>query len=158
MSDGISFHIEGVEDLLKEIRKLEGRAQKRFLFRGLRAIGKQMVKHAKQNAPVGELNDGFHEKGNLRRSIGMKNLTRLGSYSVAVLVGPRVRGGKYAKGYHGIMVEKGTKAHAIAKRRSKKAYKHKGAKSQEFLKKAYEEVELIAQQEFEKMLRKILYG
>lgn len=158
MSDGISFHIEGVEDLLKEIRKLEERAQKRFLLKGLRAIGKQMVKHAKQNAPVGELNDGFHEKGNLRRSIGMKNLTRLGVHNIAVLVGPRVRGGKYARGYHGIMVEKGTKAHAIAMRRSKKSYKHRGAKSQEFLQKAYEAIEPIAEQEFEKMLRKILYG
>lgn len=156
MSDGISLHLEA-EDLLREVRKMERRVQKRILLRVLRRVGRIMVIEAKKRAPVGELNDGFHEKGNLRRSIGMKSLTRLGLDNLAVLVGPRVRGGRNAKGYHGAMVEKGTKPHLI-KTKSQRFYKHKGSKAQNYLEMAFIITKTIAEQEYRKALEDILYG
>ena len=154
----MSFKVEGMDDLLKEVGKLEDRAQKRIILKGLTAIGKLLVKEAKQRAPVGELDDGFHAKGNLRRSIAIKKLTRLGIDDVAVLVGPRVKGGRNASGSHGNLIEKGTKAHSIAKKRSKKSYKHKGSRKQAFLKASYKAMESQANIEMIKILEKVLYG
>lgn len=158
MSDGLTFNISGHEDLLKEVRKMDDRAQKRIVLKTLRAIGRVMVKEAKTRVPVGDLSDGFHQRGNLRRSIGVKALTRLGDGNIAVLVGPRVGGGRLGSGYHGIMVEKGTKPHTVNMKKRGFKYTHKGSKAQKYLEVAFKAAEKQAEAELIKVMEKILYG
>ena len=85
-------------DLLKKLRKLPEKVQKKVLVGAVRAGAKPIIKEARRIVPK--------RTGNLAKSIGVNKRRSKGTI-VHFSVSPR-RGGKY-DGYYGHFVEFGTK-------------------------------------------------
>lgn len=161
MTDKFTLRLDGLDELLRELDKLEARFQKRNLMKALAHAGRLMRKAAREEAPVldRDKQDDVHTPGDLRRSIAVKKLTRLGLHSAAVVVGPRLGGrDRNSRGSHGHLVEKGTKAHAIKLKRKKGRWQHPGSEANPFMRRAFERTKSEAEKMVIKKLEEMLYG
>ncbi len=105
---GITIEIKpgDLEALERKLRSLEVRSQRKVLRKGTRAASTPIQKAIRNAAPVGPT-------GNLKRSIGRKFKFYRGSLTDIAVIGPQIKRKEGALGYHGHLVEFGTKERTI---------------------------------------------
>ncbi len=111
----MSFKIEGLEGVSREIKSLSSdKMKRREILKVLRRQAKPLLQAMRQNAPISEnviiFGDDVFYPGNLRKAIAIK--TSPSKNYPNVLVGPRYGGGatKY-DGFYAWWIEYGTGTH-----------------------------------------------
>ena len=120
----VTIRLDGIPELIKELKGLDDKFKKRSLKRILRAAGKPLIERMKLEAPVGKRNQTGkykHTKGNLQRSIGMKITRNLVGY-----IGPNRKKGVDAFYQH--IVIGGQQSHPITYKGRRVTFKSKTGK------------------------------
>ena len=130
----MSFKIEGLEGVSREIKSLSSdKMKRREILKVLRRQAKPLVETMRRNAPVADrdivVRGKVYSPNNLRKSIAIK--TSPSKKYPNVLVGPRYgRGGKKYDGFYAWWIEYGTGTHESnptgAKNFVKKTWQQKG--------------------------------
>ena len=102
----MSIKVEGMQELLRKLKQLDTRSGRKVLRKGTNAAAKPLVRAVKSAAPVGPTK-------NLRRSIGKKSKFYRTSTTDVAIIGPRIGTSKDYRGYHGHLVEEGTKERTV---------------------------------------------
>jgi len=92
------IEIKGIDELLKNLRKLPERVQNRVVVGAIRASAKPLISEARARVPV--------NTGNLKKSIGVTKRRSKNKNIIHFSVSPR-KGGKY-NGFYGHFLEFGT--------------------------------------------------
>ena len=96
----VDMQIEGLEELAKNVNKLNTSFQRTTIRTALRAGARAVLKRAKTNVPV--------QSRNLKRSLGSRVKVLPRGFGFAD-IGARQGGGRSGSGYHLHLVEFGTK-------------------------------------------------
>lgn len=124
----VFFKMEGMDELVRKLKKLDTRSGRKVLRKGTRAASTPIQKAIRAATPVGPT-------GNLKKSIGRKFKFYRASTTDVSIIGPRIGTKKQFRGFIGWIVEFGTKL------RSTKAGKSTGRMpANPFAKKAAESV------------------
>lgn len=94
----MDIEIKGVDELLRKLRQLPEKVQKRVVVGAVRAAAKPLIKEARAKVPV--------DTGNLKKSIGVTKRRSKNKNIIHFSISPR-KGGKY-NGFYGHFVEFGT--------------------------------------------------
>ena len=154
----VTVKLEGVSELIKELKKVDDKYKTKSLKRVLRAASNPVMKRMRALSPVGKRDqtgtyghtnkDAPHTKGNLKRSIGKK--FNKDKNNPVIYVGPDRRKGIDA--FYAHIVIGGSDAHKVPKKRgvvkfvSKTGknvtvgqFNHPGHKGNDFVSKAYQQ-------------------
>lgn len=96
--DGVQIRGFGFENLQQQLDRLPDKVHRRITGKALNKAATHIVKDARRRVPV--------DTGTLKKSIG-KKLKKYPSGIAVVIVGPRIKIGKWA-GQHGWLVEHGS--------------------------------------------------
>lgn len=143
--------IQGYDKFLKAIEKLPDKTKRSEMLKLIRKTTKPTILAAKAN-----IND---QSGRLARSIG--NITGKSKTYPNILVGPRIKGNH--AGFHGHLVEFGTKKHVIWQKYKTKngriirrRIEHPGSKPHPFMKPAFESTKGLVSKDLEVRIAKYL--
>jgi len=100
------FTMQGLDELLRKLQKLDTRTGRKVLRKGTRAASTPMQKAVRNAAPVGPT-------GNLKKSIERRYKFYRNSTTDVCVVGPRIDMKEGKGGYHGHLVEEGTKERTV---------------------------------------------
>ena len=136
----VDMKVEGIDEIIKKIKTLDQKLQKKIVTGAVRDGAKPMIKEARRLVPV--------RTGNLKKSIGvvkMKYPKGINSKYIWFVIGPRKT--KSVDGFYGAMVEFGTKT-AQPKPYLRLAYEAKGHE-------ALEASKASLKKRFEREMRKL---
>jgi len=145
----VTVHIDGIAELMAELKQMDDKYKRGSLKRVIRAATKPLVNKMKMEAPISKgdhTGQYAHKKGNLRNSVGLK-FNRNKDNPVGY-VGPNRKKGFDA--FYARWVILGTKEHMIPRKNKKISFKtasgkqvivgrflHKGSKKDDFVGKAF---------------------